>query len=158
MASEGPQKQARMVETSAGSALYLKTLELRDQVLRRPLGLKLQADDLRLEVSQRHFAWISQTGELQACVVTVPQGESRCKLRQMAVDPRFQGEGVGKALLEALMQSWIYEGIHHAYLHARLSAEGFYRRCGWFPVGPIFEEVGLPHIRMEWSWPPSSGR
>lgn len=158
MAREKLTDGSGLLETSAGSPLYLQTLDLRDRVLRRPLGLTFHPDDLRQEISHRHFAWVSSSRELLACVVVVPLGENRCKLRQMAVDPKVQGQGVGKALLKDLMECWISEGIQQGFLHARLSAEGFYRKCDWIPVGQVFEEVGLPHIRMEWSWPGSSGR
>ena len=33
-------------------------------------------------------------------------------------------------------------------LHAQTSAQAFYARAGFTPVGSVFEEAGIPHIEM----------
>jgi predicted GNAT family N-acyltransferase len=39
--------------------------------------------------------------------------------------------------------------LRRAILHAQLSAEGFYIREGFTPVGGVFDEAGIPHRKME---------
>ncbi len=41
------------------------------------------------------------------------------------------------------------QGFRKAILHAQLHAEGFYLKCGYLPVGQVFEEAGIPHRLME---------
>jgi predicted GNAT family N-acyltransferase len=55
---------------------------------------------------------------------------------------------VGGALLQALVQAGRERGLAHLELHAQATAEGFYRRAGWVPEGPVFEEAGVPHQAM----------
>ena len=40
-------------------------------------------------------------------------------------------------------------GYRHAVLHAQMTAEGFYLKNGYQPVGEVFEEAGIAHRRME---------
>jgi predicted GNAT family N-acyltransferase len=39
-------------------------------------------------------------------------------------------------------------GFTSVYLHAQAVAAGFYERLGFRAVGPVFDEVGIPHVRM----------
>jgi predicted GNAT family N-acyltransferase len=40
------------------------------------------------------------------------------------------------------------KGYREAVLHAQTSAAPFYVRAGFATRGPMFEEVGIPHIEM----------
>ena len=47
------------------------------------------------------------------------------------------------------MPTWFAsEGVRDFTLHARVSAAGFYRKCGFVEEGAPFREIGIPHIRM----------
>ena len=72
------------------------------------------------------------------------------QLRGMAVDPEFQGRGVGAALLRRVHQI-AQERSLSLWCNARVSAVGFYRRLGWETEGAEFDipTVG-PHYIMRW--------
>ncbi|WP_395137304.1 YbgC/FadM family acyl-CoA thioesterase [Schlegelella aquatica] len=70
------------------------------------------------------------------------------KIGRMAARRTLRGGGVGRAVLEALMQAARAGGYHEAVLHAQTSAAGFYARAGFVPRGPEFDEVGIPHVEM----------
>lgn len=136
-----------------GSAEYLAECELRETVLRRPLGLRLTSEDLAAERIHLHFGLFDAQGRLVATVIAVPLGDGNAKVRQMAVSPKFVGRGFGSRILRELEDRLRKEGVHHVRLHARTSAAGFYRKAGYVEAGPEFEEVGIPHVRMEKSLP-----
>lgn len=74
------------------------------------------------------------------------------RLLQMAVAPRYQGKGVGRALVEALEAHIVSEGHAYCTLHARDYAIPFYERLGYAVYGDPFEEgetVIIPHRHME---------
>jgi predicted GNAT family N-acyltransferase len=70
------------------------------------------------------------------------------KIGRMAVRRQLRGSGVGRAVLEALMQAARERGEQEVILHAQISAEPFYRRAGFHQRGPEFEEAGIAHVEM----------
>ncbi|MBF0104561.1 MAG: GNAT family N-acetyltransferase [Deltaproteobacteria bacterium] len=83
------------------SPLYKKELELRQKILRVPLGLNIYAEDLSQESQQLHFGLV-ENNELIACVVVVPLDNQTVKGRQMAVCESLQGTGIGRALINGV--------------------------------------------------------
>jgi len=57
-------------------------------------------------------------------------------------------EGVGNAILRALMAIATARGDRQAVLHAQRSAVGFYERAGFVAQGEEFLEAGIPHRTM----------
>jgi predicted GNAT family N-acyltransferase len=129
------------------SDAYHQEVALRQEVLRRPLGLDLRDEDLSAEADQLHFGLFD--GDcLVACVVAVPISPSSVKLRQMAVASALQGRGLGRALLQHLHTDQRRHGCKTIVLHARVSAIGFYTALGYQCEGAVFTEVGIPHRYM----------
>ncbi len=135
------------LEIAFDSAGYREECALRDEVLRRPLGMSLWDEDLSSEALQYHFGWFAN-GCLLACLIAVPLTETEVKVRQMAVSPEAQGRGIGRLLLTAMEREWAARGYREAVLHARAGALGFYQKLGYQCEGPGFTEVGIPHRRM----------
>jgi predicted GNAT family N-acyltransferase len=67
---------------------------------------------------------------------------------RMAVLADWRGKGVGRALLERLLEEARQQGHAHLALHAQTQASGFYRRFGFVEEGPEFMEAGIPHRTM----------
>merc|ERR1712137_567631 len=129
------------------------SLGLRYQILREPLGLEFDAEQLAEEATSIHLGAFVEF-ELIGCLVLDMQEETQqMKLRQLAVDSVWQGHGVGCALVERAQQLAISTDCA-LYCHARATAVPFYTRLGWVQEGESFEEIGLPHYRM--NAPPSS--
>lgn len=70
------------------------------------------------------------------------------KIGRMAVVQAMRGSGVGRAVLDALMKAAREHGYREAVLHAQTSASSFYGKAGFAARGPVFDEVGIPHIEM----------
>ena len=67
---------------------------------------------------------------------------------RMAVLADWRGKGVGRALLERLLELAAASHMQHLALHAQTQAGGFYRRFGFVEDGPEFMEAGIPHRTM----------
>lgn len=130
-----------------GSDEYRRECDLRQEVLRQPLGLNLFDEDLDAEATQMHFG-LFEAGVLLACVVAVPVSPGEARLRQMAVRPDMQGRGHGRRLIEHIEVELAARGHVTASLHARVSVVDFYRKLGFQSVGGEFLEVGIPHVKM----------
>lgn len=68
---------------------------------------------------------------------------------RMAVLREARGQGVGGALLARLLEAARRRGDARVVLSAQRSAEAFYRRHGFEPVGEPYDEVGIAHVRMQ---------
>lgn len=67
---------------------------------------------------------------------------------RMAVAPAHRGTGVGRALLDRLVERAAERGLREVELHAQLHAWGFYERAGFVPYGPTYLEAGIEHVGM----------
>ena len=72
----------------------------------------------------------------------------QAKIGRMAVLRSSRGVGLGQQVLQALMAQARTQGVSDLSLHAQTSAQAFYQRVGFLPEGPVFDEVGIPHIVM----------
>ncbi|MBK1854783.1 GNAT family N-acetyltransferase [Verrucomicrobiaceae bacterium 5K15] len=131
------------------SDAYREECQLRDRVLRQPLGLSLFDEDLSVEASQLHFGGFDDSSSLIACVIAMPLSETDAKIRQMAVAPEHSRQGHGSALLRAVEYFLHHRGYRNIHLHARVSALPFYQKAGYREHGSPFTEVGLPHLAMK---------
>ena len=70
------------------------------------------------------------------------------RIGRMAALQAVRGSGVGRQVLDALMQAARARGDGSVRLHAQTSAQAFYARAGFVPAGPVFDEAGIAHIEM----------
>ena len=131
-----------------GTDEYRLECELRDDVLRKPLGLALTAEELAREQDQLHFGLFEPDDNLLACVVVAKLSPTDARIRQMAVSPIHQRRGLGKMLMTELETDLRSRGFANLVLHARASAVGFYETLGYAIIGDEFIDVTVPHFRM----------
>jgi predicted GNAT family N-acyltransferase len=136
------------LEIAFGSENFRQECELRNDILRVPLGLSLYEENLTAEREQMHFG-LFNGDRLLACVIAVPLSSSEVKLRQMAVAAADQGRGCGSIIICCLEELLLISGFQHVCLNARISAAGFYAKLGFSAIGAQFIEVGIPHIKMQ---------
>jgi len=70
------------------------------------------------------------------------------RIGRMASLQPSRGSGIGRAVLDALLQAARERGDRDVVLHAQTSAAAFYARAGFSARGAGFEEAGIPHIEM----------
>lgn len=111
---------------------------------RVPREIEMDADD-----AHAFHALALLDGEAVGCGRMVAHGEKEVKIGRMAVLRNLRGHGIGRDILRFLMERARSRGELTAILHAQLSAEGFYLKEGFKPVGGVFDEAGIPHRQME---------
>lgn len=131
-----------------GSEEYQRTVALRMNVLISPLGLTIPPEALAAEAADFHLTGSSPQGELLACMILTPEGNSSIRMRQVAVAAKRQKEGIGTALVEFSEQFAREKGFTEMTMHAREAAVPFYERLGYARYGERFEEVTIPHWKM----------
>ena len=70
------------------------------------------------------------------------------KIGRMAVLREWRGQGVGDAMLLALIEQARERGWREVGLNAQASAITFYTRHGFLPHGERFMEAGIEHLAM----------
>ncbi|MFN0174781.1 MAG: GNAT family N-acetyltransferase [Saprospiraceae bacterium] len=127
---------------------YDESVGLRYEVLRKPLGLEYLPEQLSVEWSDIHLAAFDSRGKMIGILLLSPVDKQEVKMRQVAVEPKQQGKGVGAALVTASEDIARSLNFKKMTLHAREAAAPFYLRLGYQTVGDQFEEVSIPHFKM----------
>lgn len=127
---------------------YWRSVDLRHDVLREPLGMKFTRAQLLAEDKDYHIIYKS-INVVWACLVLTPQKNGRIKMRQVAVDDELQGRGIGAKLIEWSEAFAKDEGFTLMECNARKRAVPFYLKQGYTVVGDEFTEIGIPHYHME---------
>jgi predicted GNAT family N-acyltransferase len=139
----------KIVQIVYGSSQWHETLELRERVLRRPLGRQLTTQEINSQRDATHFAvYDSGSGRLLGTLLTMHVNDTTLQMRQVAVEPTMQRTGAGRALVQYAEQHARENGYRTIILHARESAVAFYEKLGYAAEGPLFREQGIPHVLM----------
>jgi ribosomal protein S18 acetylase RimI-like enzyme len=131
-----------------GTAEYRQMVKLRDDILRKPLGLRFTEDELEAEKDNLLIAAFEEERILGCCML-VEEKPGIARLRQMAVLNDLQGKGIGRALMNFAENIARDRGFKHIRMHARSNAVGFYEKVGYRTIGEQFMEVTIPHFIME---------
>lgn len=128
---------------------YIAMVALRYEVLRKPLNLTFPEAIAQLEQNDFLLIGTNSQGVLVSCLVFTAISKQVLKMRQVAVHPSLQGKGIGQKMVK-YAEKWAQEQFYKKIeLHARLNVVPFYQRLHYKQVGEPFEEVTIPHLKME---------
>jgi predicted GNAT family N-acyltransferase len=131
-----------------GTKEYQQMIKLREDILRKPLGLIFSPDELERE-KENLLIGAFEDGDILGCCMLVEEQPGMVKLRQMAVLNVLQGKGIGRALMQFAENLARDHGYRVLTMHARKNAIGFYEKMGYKVKGEEFQEVSIPHFEME---------
>jgi ribosomal protein S18 acetylase RimI-like enzyme len=131
-----------------GSPEYQQMLKLRDDILRKPLGLDFSKEEIEKEKNNLLIT-ATEEDQMLGCCMLVEEDPSTIRLRQMAVLNDLQGKGIGRALMNFAENLARDRGYKKVSMHARKNAIGFYEKMGYKKVGDEFKELTIPHHIME---------
>ena len=134
--------------TAAEWAAYYR---LRYEVLRQPWqqpeGSEQAPDDAAPATT--HALLLSPEGFAAGAGRLHQSGPGQGQIRFMAVHPAWQGQGVGRQVLEYLEQAARQQDLTEMILHARESAVPFYARLGYTVEAASHTLFGsIPHFLM----------
>lgn len=128
---------------------FARYFDLRWRILRAPWNQPRGSERDELE---------DQSWHRMACVDhRLPVGVARLQrnsvdhgqIRYMAVEPSYQRQGIGTALVESLEAQAGELGLVEIVLDARETCVDFYRRLGYEVMWPSHTLFGcIPHLRM----------
>ncbi len=106
-----------------------------------PAELELDGED----ASARHAAAFSDDGEVIGTGRMLESG----KIGRMAVCQLLRRRGIGRALLDTLVEEAQRMGLPDVSLGAQLSAIPFYEGAGFQAYGDVFLDAGIDHKMMK---------
>ena len=131
-----------------GSPEYQQMVQLRNDILRKPLGMTFQKEELDKE-TEDILIGAFEDDKMLGCCMLIETEPGTVRLRQMAVLNNLQGKGIGRALMQFAENIARDRGYRTITMHARKTATGFYEKLGYKVIGAEFLEVTLPHVVME---------
>ncbi len=123
-------------------------VDLRNNILRKPLGLTFTPEELERE-KEDILIGCFEDEKMEGCCLLTKEGNNAVRLRQMAVTSGLQGKGIGRVLMSFAENIARDRGFRKLTMHARKNAIGFYEKLGYKTVGDEFFEVTIPHYVME---------
>lgn len=127
---------------------YQQMVALRNEILRKPLGLAFHGEELEREKEDILIGAFEEDKMLGCCLLTKIDNKS-VRLRQMAVQNNLQGKGIGATMMNYAENIARDAGFKRMLMHARITAIGFYEKLGYKSTGKEFEEITILHMIME---------
>ncbi len=121
----------KMIDVDFGSSRYDELVELRYKVLLEPLGLKFLDMYREKEMNYLHIGCVESLDDnLVGGLMLVPVNDEEIRLMQVAVDSKYQREGVGREMVKYAEKRAREAGYSRIVMHAMLSVVHFYEKLG----------------------------
>lgn len=139
-----------MIDVRVGrwDALGAAAQAIRHAVFVEEQGVPLAMEQDAADANALHALAVNRLGLPLATGRLLEGAPGVARIGRMAVIQPMRGSGVGRAVLDALVQAACARGRREVRLHAQLSAAAFYRRAGFVEQGPQFDEAGIAHVEM----------
>ena len=129
-----------------GSADWKKAVQIREEVLRKPLGQLFSKKELDEEKNHIHVVGYVKD-RLVSTAVLVEEG-TRFKMQRVVVLDNLRNKNIGSKMMDFCEAYALEKGFDVIYCHARDSAVNFYLKNGYSKQGNYFNEDGIPHLKM----------
>ena len=138
-----------LIKSPSTKQEFASYYQFRWEQLRKPLGLSLGSERDQKEDHAHHCMAVDNDGSLVGVgrIHTTPQQDMQ--IRYMAVDARYQNQGIGSSILSFLLSFAVDQRVPRCWLNARSEACQFYEKAGFEILGPVKSELDIPHFRME---------
>jgi YbgC/YbaW family acyl-CoA thioester hydrolase len=136
------------VRTGSWDELGPQAQAIRHAVFVEEQGVPLAMEHDAADATAVHALAVNRLGLPLATGRLLSPSQGDARIGRMAVIQSLRGSGVGRRVLDALLQAARDRGHSKVTLHAQESAAAFYRRAGFNAVGAPFQEAGITHIEM----------
>lgn len=134
---------------STSDPIYEDAVTLRYDLFFRNFGFSKDVTRDEYEEDSIHFATTDED-RLIAYARLTHLGYQKYKISQIVVDPQFQRQGHGRAILVHAIGAAKNMGAKSFQLNAQLSARALYESLGFEGVGKVYGSkfTSIPHIKM----------
>lgn len=129
-----------------GSLQYQEAVKLREEILRKPLGLTFLPEELEAEKTHIHIVGLLGDEVIATAVLVLEDKDY--KMQRVSVKKSFQANGIGSKMMQFCESYAKSQGIHSIYCYARASAVNFYLKNNYLPEGDYCHENTIPYLKM----------
>jgi predicted GNAT family N-acyltransferase len=133
------------IEAGDWATLGTPAMAVRERVFIIEQGVPATIERDARDPGCRHVVAFGPQGEPIGTGRLLPGKKDEGHIGRMAVMPEWRGKGVGRALLERLLE---LAGPQTLALHSQSHAMDFYRPFGFVAQGDEYLEAGIPHVTM----------
>lgn len=131
-----------------GTPDYETSIDIRNEVFRKPHGLDIKDDDLSSdEVVEMFGAYLDD--KMIATIFLDIVDKDTVKIRNVAILEEYRGKGLGKYLMDYVEDIARLRGYTKSILMGRVSAEKFYNKLGYKTISEPYDYKTVPHVDME---------
>lgn len=125
---------------STDTIIYNDSLTIRNELLRLPIGKNIFSEDLNIEKENVFFGAFKDE-QIIGTLSFFEVSPHTAQLTAFAVTKEFQKKGVGKKLIDNLIEHLKNQGYKEIVVNAREEAVGFYKKCDFVLLnGPILNQ------------------
>ncbi|MDN5871695.1 MAG: GNAT family N-acetyltransferase [Nitrococcus sp.] len=117
---------------------------VRRRVFIEEQGIPVELEWDELDRASRHIVGMTDYDTPIGTVRLTPNAH----VGRMAVLPVWRRRGIGKQLLQAVLEEAAAAGMRSVALSAQVPVIPFYEKLHFEPYGEIFQDVGIPHRMM----------
>ncbi len=136
------------VHVGTWAELGAQASALRREVFEGELGIAHALEQDAADHKAVHVLVCNRMGLALATGRLMQQGPALARIARVAVNRSMRATGLGQMVMQALMRAAAERGDTRVELQSQRSAEGFYTRLGFMPIGEVYEEAGIPHIDL----------
>ncbi len=125
----------------------LEAFLVRQEVFIREQGVPAELELDEFDPSAAH-ALANLNGRCIGTGRLVDLGNRQTQIGRMAVLAQFRNQGVGRQVLEMLIDLAKSQEFESIVLHSQVSAIPFYEKLGFQAQGPTYDEAGIAHRNM----------
>lgn len=125
----------------------LEAFLVRQEVFIREQGVPAELELDEFDPSAAH-ALANLNGRCIGTGRLVDLGNRQAQIGRMAVLAQFRNQGVGRQVLEMLIDLAKSQEFESIVLHSQVSAIPFYEKLGFQAQGPTYDEAGIAHRNM----------
>ena len=122
-------------------------MQLRLQIFCDEQGYPRELESDEYDSLATHLA-IFEGEELVACGRVAILKNGHCKLGRIAVKRSLRGQGIGRLMVNELINEAKSMGYCEIHISAQTHAVPFYERFGFVAYGTEFQDENIPHVHM----------
>ncbi|WFA07759.1 GNAT family N-acetyltransferase [Tissierella sp. Yu-01] len=130
-----------------GTEDYEKSIDLRNEVFRKPWGLDIRNEDLSSDAKYEMFGAYKDEKMIATIFLTEDDKET-ARIKSVAIFDEYRGKGLGKYLMNYVEDIALKRGYKKVALMGRVSAEIFYNKLGYETISEVYDHNTIPHVDM----------
>lgn len=130
-----------------GTNEYEESIDLRNELFRKPWGLDIRDEDLSQDENMLMFG--AYDGDTLIGTIFLAHGEKNIGIiKSVTVDKKYQGTGLGRYLMNYIEDVAREKGYKEAKLMGRVSVQVFYEKLGYKVISEPYDYKTIPHVDM----------